>query len=59
VQDSFVSFKFGDQIHSAITKSLIQDSFLYPALPLNRLVNLVALLAHTGSASGGSQPSHL
>jgi hypothetical protein len=46
VQSGFVRFQFSDQFLGPLNKGLIQDSFHYPAVPLNCLVDLVTLLAH-------------
>jgi hypothetical protein len=44
-----------DEFLCAVNKSLIQDSFLYQAIPLNRFVDLVVPVAHGFAAwLGGS-----
>ncbi|MBX9646685.1 MAG: hypothetical protein K2X57_06485 [Xanthobacteraceae bacterium] len=60
VEGRFVRFQFGNQFLGPVHKGLVQDSCLYPAVPLDRLVDLIALIAHwLRPHSGGEQPGHL
>jgi hypothetical protein len=42
----FLCHQFGDQFLGPVNRDLIRDGPLYPAIPLNILVDLVALFTH-------------
>jgi hypothetical protein len=46
VQRGLLCDQFCDQFFGPVNRDLIRDGPLYPAIPLNVLVDLYALLAH-------------
>jgi hypothetical protein len=55
----FLRQQLGYQFFGPINRDLIRDGPLYPAIPLNVLVDLVALVTHGLAFSGGSQSGYL
>jgi hypothetical protein len=55
----FLCHQLGYQFFGPVNRDLIRDGPLYPPIPLNVLVDFVALVTHGHAFSGGSQPSHL
>jgi hypothetical protein len=46
VKRGFLCHQFSDQFFGPVNRDLIRDGPLYPAIPLNILVDLYALLTH-------------
>ena len=55
----FLCHQLGYQFFGPVNRTLIGDVPLYPAIPHNFLVDLVALFTHGHAFAGGSQPDQL
>jgi hypothetical protein len=57
VESGFLRLQIRDKFFGAVNRNLIQDRPLYVAIPLNRLVDLVALLTHWAPPFQAGEPT--